>query len=148
LFVFRCTEPATVLTSIQFRTVCFGLARSPGDRKLCEPSPIPLSLANTPRSARAPRVRSTLTCIGIAYQSEASLQVSAESASPARARLLLYRLAHATSINCPQQILLRVPSSAHLRVNQNMDVRFALDECAVKKAIVVRVNPPPAAGKP
>jgi hypothetical protein len=42
---------------------------------------------------------------------------------------------------------LRVPSSEHLRVNQNMDVRFALDECAVKKAIVVRVNPP-AAGKP
>jgi hypothetical protein len=43
---------------------------------------------------------------------------------------------------------LRVPSSAHLRVNQNIDVRFALDECAVRKAMVIHVNPPPAAGKP
>jgi len=43
---------------------------------------------------------------------------------------------------------LRVPSSAHLRVNQNIDVRFALDDCAVKKEVVVHVNPPSAARKP
>jgi hypothetical protein len=42
---------------------------------------------------------------------------------------------------------LRVPSSAHLRVNQNIDVKFALNECAVRKAIVVHVNPPPPASK-
>jgi hypothetical protein len=34
---------------------------------------------------------------------------------------------------------LRVPSSAHLIVNQNIDVRFSLDGCTVKKALVVHV---------
>ena len=37
---------------------------------------------------------------------------------------------------------LRVPSSARLRVNQNVDVRFALDQCSVKRATVLHVAPP------
>ena len=37
---------------------------------------------------------------------------------------------------------LRVPSSARLRVNQNIDVRFALDQCSVKRATVLHVAPP------
>jgi hypothetical protein len=41
---------------------------------------------------------------------------------------------------------LRVPSSAHLLVNQNIDVRFSLDGCTVKKALVVHVKPPPPSG--
>ena len=38
---------------------------------------------------------------------------------------------------------LRVPSSARLRVNQNVDVKFALDKCSAKKATVLHVAPPP-----
>ena len=37
---------------------------------------------------------------------------------------------------------LRVPSSARLRVNQNVDVRFALDQCSAKRATVLNVAPP------
>lgn len=36
---------------------------------------------------------------------------------------------------------LRVPSSARLRVNQNVDVKFALSSCVVKKAAVIHLNP-------
>jgi hypothetical protein len=35
-----------------------------------------------------------------------------------------------------------VPSSVHLKVNQNVDVSFALNECSVKKAQVVKLPPP------
>jgi hypothetical protein len=38
---------------------------------------------------------------------------------------------------------LRVPISARLRVNENIDVKFGLEGCAVKKAMVVHVAPPP-----
>lgn len=38
---------------------------------------------------------------------------------------------------------LRLPSSAHLKVNDNIDVRFALTACVVRKGTVVRVDPPP-----
>jgi hypothetical protein len=34
---------------------------------------------------------------------------------------------------------LRVPSSARLRVNDNIDIKFKLDHCAVKKASVLRI---------
>lgn len=37
---------------------------------------------------------------------------------------------------------LRVPSSARLRVNQNVDVRFALDKCSAKRSTVLHVAPP------
>ena len=37
---------------------------------------------------------------------------------------------------------LRVPSSAHLRVNQNIDVKFTLDDCTAQKAKVLKVDPP------
>jgi len=37
---------------------------------------------------------------------------------------------------------LRLPSSARLRVNQNIDVRFALADCSVEKATVIVVEPP------
>lgn len=40
---------------------------------------------------------------------------------------------------------LRVPSYVHLRVNQNIDTRFSLDACVVKKGMVIHVNPPPSA---
>ncbi len=36
---------------------------------------------------------------------------------------------------------LRVPSSAHIRVNQNIDVKFALDGCVVQKAKVLKIDP-------
>jgi hypothetical protein len=38
---------------------------------------------------------------------------------------------------------LRVPTSARLQVNENIDVKFVLDGCSVKKATVVHVAPPP-----
>lgn len=38
---------------------------------------------------------------------------------------------------------LRVPSSAHLRVNENIDVTFTLERCVVNKAKVLNVAPPP-----
>ncbi len=37
---------------------------------------------------------------------------------------------------------LRVPTSARLRVNDNIDVKFVMEGCAVKKATVVHVVPP------
>lgn len=43
---------------------------------------------------------------------------------------------------------LRVPSSARLRVNNNIDVRFALAGCALQKAKVLQVTPPQAYNKP
>jgi hypothetical protein len=43
---------------------------------------------------------------------------------------------------------LRVPSSARIRVNQNIDVKFALDGCVVQKAKVLKIDPPPEGEKP
>jgi hypothetical protein len=43
---------------------------------------------------------------------------------------------------------LRVPSSAHLRVNQNIDVKFALDGCVLQKAKALHVGPPQVSQKP
>jgi hypothetical protein len=43
---------------------------------------------------------------------------------------------------------LRVPSSAHIRVNQNIDVKFVLDGCVVQKAKVLEIDPPPISEKP
>jgi hypothetical protein len=43
---------------------------------------------------------------------------------------------------------LMVPSSARLRVNQNIDVKFALDGCSLQKAKVLHVDPPQARQKP
>jgi hypothetical protein len=37
---------------------------------------------------------------------------------------------------------LRVPSTVHLQVNQNIDVRFSLSGCRAKKNQVVHVSPP------
>ncbi|GAA3753974.1 hypothetical protein GCM10022270_10820 [Terriglobus aquaticus] len=37
---------------------------------------------------------------------------------------------------------LRLPSGGRLRVNSNIDLRFTLENCSVKKATVVRVGPP------
>lgn len=37
---------------------------------------------------------------------------------------------------------LRVPSGGRLRVNNNIDLRFTLESCSVKKATVVQVGPP------
>jgi hypothetical protein len=37
---------------------------------------------------------------------------------------------------------LRLPGSAHLRVNDNIDLKFALRECRVRKATVIKVGPP------
>lgn len=37
---------------------------------------------------------------------------------------------------------LHVPSAAHLRVNDNIDTRFSLRDCTVKKGIVLRTPPP------
>jgi hypothetical protein len=39
---------------------------------------------------------------------------------------------------------LTVPSSVRLKVNQNIDVRFALDDCKVEKGVVLKVAPPPS----
>jgi len=36
---------------------------------------------------------------------------------------------------------LRLPSSAHLLVNRNIDVRFALSDCTVNKGVVIVVKP-------
>jgi hypothetical protein len=36
----------------------------------------------------------------------------------------------------------RLPSSIHLRVNQNIDVKFSLSNCAIEKGTVIVVNPP------
>jgi len=38
---------------------------------------------------------------------------------------------------------LRVPSSVHLRVNDNLDVRYNLEKCTVQKGQVLKVAPPP-----
>ena len=38
---------------------------------------------------------------------------------------------------------LRMPSSARIRVNQNIDVKFALDGCVVQKAKVLKIDSPP-----
>lgn len=43
---------------------------------------------------------------------------------------------------------LRVPSSARIRVNQNIDVKFALDGCVVQKAKILKIDPPHAGEKP
>jgi hypothetical protein len=37
----------------------------------------------------------------------------------------------------------RLPSSVHLKVNDNVDVRFSLNSCTVEKGIVVKVKPAP-----
>jgi hypothetical protein len=39
---------------------------------------------------------------------------------------------------------LRLPASVRLRVNQNIDVRFSLVDCAVQKATVIHAKPPEA----
>ncbi len=39
---------------------------------------------------------------------------------------------------------LRLPTSVRLRVNENIDVKFVLADCSVKKAMVVPVLPPPS----
>jgi hypothetical protein len=39
---------------------------------------------------------------------------------------------------------LTVPSSMRLKVNKNIDVKFALDGCKVEKGIVLNVAPPPS----
>jgi len=39
---------------------------------------------------------------------------------------------------------LTVPSSVRLKVNQNIDVKFALDGCKVEKGVVLKVAPPPS----
>jgi hypothetical protein len=43
---------------------------------------------------------------------------------------------------------LRVPSSARIRVNQNIDVKFNLDGCVVQKAKVFKIDPPHVGEKP
>jgi len=43
---------------------------------------------------------------------------------------------------------LRVPSSVRLKVNSNIDVKYDLSECHVKKGVVVRVGPPPESKNP
>lgn len=42
---------------------------------------------------------------------------------------------------------LDVPSSVHLRVDQNIDTKFALDGCTAKKALVLNVAPPTPKGQ-
>lgn len=37
---------------------------------------------------------------------------------------------------------LRIPSLVHLRVNDNVDVKFALKDCSVTRGIVIKVDPP------
>jgi hypothetical protein len=39
---------------------------------------------------------------------------------------------------------LRVPTSARLQVNENIDVKFVLEGCSIKKAMAVHVAPPPS----
>ena len=36
---------------------------------------------------------------------------------------------------------LRLPSTVHLRVNKNIDVKFSLNNCIVRKGAVLRVAP-------
>jgi hypothetical protein len=43
---------------------------------------------------------------------------------------------------------LRLPTSAHLVIHPNIDVRFALDECSVNKGTVLTVLPPKTAATP
>ena len=43
---------------------------------------------------------------------------------------------------------LRVPTSAHLQVNGNIDVKFAMTGCAVQKATIIQVKPSSSAKKP
>jgi hypothetical protein len=43
---------------------------------------------------------------------------------------------------------LRLPTSVHLRVNQNIDTRFSLHHCEVKKGKVIQIAPPAKSPQP